>query len=542
MKQQKQFEARLIFYFILAVFACFLLVPLGMLLCKSFQGTQGDIFVHYTNIFAQKGFATALSNSFVISGVSALLTTILAFLLAYGIHYTNLPCAFCRFLRVAAVFPMLLPTITYGFAIIYSLGKQGLITQLLGFQPFEIYGFNGLLLGYTIYTFPISFLLIDNAMGYIDGKFAIVSRVMCDSPRRTLWVAVLRPLLSTLATSFVQCFAMCFTDYGIPASIGGEFSVVASVLYNQMLGSIPNFNQGAVVAIVMLVPSALSIALLHYLERYNIRYDRVSQVDNVENPVRDRLFALYSAVLLLGLLSVFVVIFVVPFVDSWPYQMNFRLENFTDVLLDKNLLAVCKNSLLVAGFTALLGTLFAYGAALVTTRSQLSVANKKTIDGIALAVNTVPGMVIGIAYMLLFSGTALQNTFPLIILSNIIHFFSTPYLMMKGALEKMNASWETTAKLMGDSWCKTVVRIITPNAWCTLVEVFSYYFINAMVTVSAVIFIAGTRTMVITAKIKELQHFANFNEIFVLSILLLVFNLLMKGLLRLVTRSAEQEK
>lgn len=115
--------------------------------------------------------------------------------------------------------------------------------------------------------------------------------------------------------------------------------------------------------------------------------------------------------------------------------------------------------------------------------------------------------------------------------------------MMKGSLEKLNASWENTAKLMGDSWLKTVVRIITPNAASTLAEVFSYYFINAMVTVSAVIFIAGARTMVITAKIKELQHFANFNEIFVLSTLILLTNIAAKGLFRLFTnRSKEKTK
>ena len=42
---------------------------------------------------------------------------------------------------------MLLPTITYGFAIIYSFGKQGLLTKLFGRQLFDIYGFNGLLFG-----------------------------------------------------------------------------------------------------------------------------------------------------------------------------------------------------------------------------------------------------------------------------------------------------------------------------------------------------------------------------------------------------------
>ena len=106
----------------------------------------------------------------------------------------------------------------------------------------------------------------------------------------------------------------------------------------------------------------------------------------------------------------------------------------------------------------------------------------------------------------------------------------TPYLMMKSSLAKMNASWETTALLMGDSWLKTIVRVVTPNAVSTLLEVFSYYFVNAMVTVSAVIFIAGARTMVITTKIKELQYYTKFNEIFVLSILIMVTNLGAKAL------------
>ena len=28
----------------------------------------------------------------------------------------------------------------------------------------------------------------------------------------------------------------------------------------------------------------------------------------------------------------------------------------------------------------------------------------------------------------------------------------------------MNAGWETTAMLMGDSWIKTILRVVTPNA------------------------------------------------------------------------------
>ncbi|MGV7801817.1 hypothetical protein PJN14_30025, partial [Mycobacterium kansasii] len=76
------------------------------------------------------------------------------------------------------IIPMLLPTITYGFAIMYSFGNQGLITRLAGRNLFEIYGWNGLLIGYVIYTLPPVFLLIHNAFKYIDKKFIIVSKLM----------------------------------------------------------------------------------------------------------------------------------------------------------------------------------------------------------------------------------------------------------------------------------------------------------------------------------------------------------------------------
>lgn len=438
---------------------------------------------------------------------------------------------------------MLLPTITYGFAIIYSFGKQGLITRLLGHQLFDIYGFTGLLLGYVIYTLPVSFLLIHNTMGYIDKKFMVVSRIMGDGGMKTFWITIIRPLLGTLAASFVQCFFLSFTDFGIPASVGGQYEVVASVLYDEMLGSLPDFNNGAVVAMAMLVPSVVSILLLHYLERYNVRYSKISIVENLKNRGRDIACGICCGVVLLMIVIIFAVVFIVPFVSEWPYQMTFTMAHVRDVFSDSVLASVFRNSLLVAALTAVIGSIVAYGAALVTARSKISAGCKGVIESIALVTNTIPGMVIGIAFLLMFSGTSLQNTFALIIICNVVHYFSTPYLMMKNSLEKMNASWETTALLMGDNWMKTIFRIVTPNALPTILEVFSYYFVNAMVTVSAVIFIAGARTMVITTKIKELQHFAKFNEIFVLSLCILFTNIAAKLLFQAVaacTRSAKK--
>lgn len=527
--KQKNWELKLIFFAIVLLFAVFLIVPLLILFGKSVWN-GGMTAEFYTSVVGKEGFLSALGNSFLVAAVAAVIATAIAFLLAYAIHYTGLPRWAKRLISAVATLPMFLPTITYGFAIIYSFGKQGLLTRLLGRQFFDMYGFGGLLVGYVIYTVPVAFLLIHNTMGYVDKKTIVVSKVMGDHCLSTFWVAIVRPLLGTLAGAFVQAFFLSFTDFGIPASVGGGYDVIATLLYNQMLGGIPDFNRGAVIAMIMLIPSIGSICILQLLERFNIRYNRISDAELQKNPFRDIGWGAASSVASVGILSIFAVIFVVPMVQDWPYKTGFSLDHFISVFSDGELLAVYQHSLVMAFATALVGTLFAYGAALITARSTLNPVYKRTVESIALITNAIPGMVLGVAYLFLFSGTPLQNTLILMILCNVVHYFSTPYLMMKNSLSKMNAGWETTAMLMGDSWIKTILRVVTPNARSSLIEVFSYYFVNSMVTISALVFIAGARTMVLTTKIKQLQYVNQFNEVFVLSLLILATNLVAKAI------------
>lgn len=515
-----------IWLFVAVLFVMFMFVPLVKLLALSLNVGDALGLENYTSILSSDGFLQTMKNSFFVATMSALSATFLGFILAYTVHWTNLPKIFKQFIKLAALFPMLLPTVTYGFAIIYTFGKQGLLTQILGFQLFEdIYGFYGMWLGYTIYTLPIAFLLLNNTFQYLDKKFVVVSELMGDSPYRQFDMTVVRPLIGTFAAAMIQCFFLAFTDFGIPASIGGQYSVIATELYIQILGASPSFEKGAVVALFMLVPSILSIAILWYVARFNVRYDSVEMIDLPTSKIKDRVLAVLSSVILASLLLVFAVIFIIPWIKSWPYQMVFTTEIVSEALESANLMRVYKNSLLVAVLTAVFGTLITYFSALLYERSSLFKLGKFSIESSALVTNTVPGMVVGIAYLMVFSGSAVANTIFIIVISNIIHYFATPYLMSKNALSKMNLGWETTAGLLGDSWFTSLRRIVVPNSFFTLIEVASFYFISAMVTISAVIFISGAKTMVLTTKIVELQHFARFDEIFILSLMILLTNI-----------------
>ena len=519
-------QIKAVWLFVTILFVVFLFVPLAKMLMLSLNVGDGIGLDNYQSMVSSDGFQQVLLNSFFVATISALSATTLAFVLAYTVHWTHLPTGFKKTIKLVALLPMLLPTVTYGFAIIYTFGKQGLLTQILGFQLFEnIYGFQGMWLGYTIYTLPIAFLLLNNTFQYLDKKFVIVSELMGDSPLRQFDMTVMRPLIGTFAAALIQCFFLAFTDFGIPASIGGQYKVIAIELYTHILGASPSFEKGAVVALFMLIPSALSILLLWYVARFNVRYDTAEPIDLPATPIKDRILAVLSSAILLCLLTVFVVIFIIPWVKVWPYQMQFSTDTVSQVLTSTNLMRVYKNSLIVAVLTAVFGTLITYFSALLGERTRLFKVGKFGIESAALVTNTVPGMVVGIAYLMVFSGTAIANTIFIIVISNIIHYFATPYLMSKNALAKMNLGWETTASLLGDSWLTSLRRIVLPNSFFTLIEVASFYFISAMVTISAVIFISGAKTMVLTTKIVELQHFARFDEIFILSLMILLTNI-----------------
>lgn len=85
---------------------------------------------------------------------------------------------------------------------------------------------------------------------------------------------------------------------------------------------------------IMLLPSIVSICLLQYLERFNIRYKKISDAELSQNVVRDVVWSILSVIALVLMLCIFVVIFVAPFVTDWPNKISFSMEHFVSVFTD----------------------------------------------------------------------------------------------------------------------------------------------------------------------------------------------------------------
>lgn len=511
---------------IILFFVLFLIIPLVYVGIQSFQQDGKFTFAVYTEVLGKESIRQAFFNSVTISLWSATVTTVIAFLLAYAVHFTRMKRWMKKTIQIGITLPMLLPTITYGFVLIYTFGNQGTFTQLIGKPLFSIYGFNGLLIGYVLYTVPIAFVLISNVMQYIDKQYIYVSYLMNDKPLRRFYHTVLRPIVGTIGGAFILAFILSFTDFGIPASVGGEYDVVAMSLYRSMLGSIVRFDEGAAIAILMLLPACIGFIVLAYLQRFTVQFKASDNLSIKRYMPRDLSFTFIAGLVIATILLIFSTLIIVPFTKGYPYDLSFTLEHLMNVLQQKDLTGVYINSVIVSVLTAVIGVIVAFFAALISARTNFK--GRGTFDTISMITNTVPGMVLGLSYLFFFNSSSLKGTLLIIILSNVVHFFTTPYMMAKNALQKMDSSWEITGQLLQDSWIKTVFRVILPNSIHTIYNMTSYFFLNAMVTVSGVIFIVSTDTMLVSTRIKELQHFAKYTDIFILSLFILATNLVVK--------------
>lgn len=386
------------FILIAAFLLVALILPVCAVLWQSFLGKNGEVGLqNWAKVLSDPEFFALLGRSFLVAGLSAFLSAVIAFFAAYGLTFTNINGRLKKGVQIVLLLPLFLPSITYGFAVMYSFGRMGLVSQLVGQPPFSIYGFAGLLIANVVYTLPPAFLILYNAFAYVDRRFVVVSRVMGDGLLRSFYQTALRPTLGAFVSAFVLAFFLAFTDFGIPVSIAGQYNVIATELYAVMMGAIPNFGEGAVIAIAMVIPAAFAVWVLKRADRLNFRYSQISKAAPMENKTRDRAFLVYFGVLTLVLVAIFAVMFIVPFVENWPYKPNFTLSHVQAILGDPSLWSVYLRSVLVAIVSAAIGTAITFAAGMIKARSALSPLARTTMDAFAMVTNTLPGMVIGVA-------------------------------------------------------------------------------------------------------------------------------------------------
>lgn len=544
-KNRISFKADVKEYYLIAMvmlLSIFLLIPIIYLFLQAFLDKDGN-FIGLSNFYeylTSEALIISLKNTISVSLISTSISIISALVFAYGLTRTNIKLK--KILKLVATFPLFAPTMMHAIGLVYLFGNQGLITNLLGIQ-IPIYGPLGIILSQVIYVFPQVFLILYVALDSTDYRLYEVSGVMGIS-KVSEFINITIPSIkySLISASFVS-FTLCFTDFGAPKVIGGNFNVLSIDVYKQIIGQ-QNMPMGATVSILLLIPAVISFIVTKKIEKKQNSYINSKSMPykiNV-NKKRDLVFYIIVGVICLSILAVMSTVILSSVISIWPYDLTFTLEHFSM----KNSLDGLKpfsNSIIMSILTAIIGTIFVFLFAYLSEKVQKASHLKSFAYFLTSLPMALPGLVLGISYVLFFNKkefnlgdtiyiknifNGLYGTLLIMVLSNVVHFFSVPFITATTAIKKVDKELDMVTKSMGIREISILKNVTIPLCLPAVLENFMYFFLNSMVTVSALMFIYTASSKVASISIVQLDDKGSTAQVAALAVLILITNIIVK--------------
>lgn len=308
----------------------------------------------------------------------------------------------------------------------------------------------------------------------------------------------------------------------LPGSIYGlQGIVLGQVLYT------------APIAYLLLIPALCSSVFELLAPRRWVVSTARRPAEPPENPRRDR-----WALLLCALTAL---LFVLPvlaftgtmFMEKYPVQTTLTLRHLREFWTPQ-VRAGLRNSVLLGLGTAAVGTALTAAAALVTARYANRAA--RWVHTLSVLLMAVPGLVLGLSFVLAFKGTALYGTVWILILAGVLHFFTTPYNLLYQSLQKLSSELESVGSTLGIPPLRLIFDVLLPQCAGTLADMAAYFFVSSTVTISAAAFLSTASTRPLALLVVQYSDQLNLSGAAYLSFLILAVNLLARAAAALVRR------
>jgi len=487
---------------LISVTAIYMLIalafPMYAILSKGLQNKDGEFigFENYINYFESPALVYSIYNSLFVAITTTFITVTLAFVFAYALTRS---CMIGKTVfRSIAMIPILLPSLLAGIALVYLFGNQGIIKELL--FGYKIYGPIGIIIAEVFYTFPHALLIIIIALSIADARLYEAATVLRSKPMRTFFTITIPSAKYGLISAIFVVFTLVITDFGIPKVIGGQFNVLAVDVYKQVVGQ-QNFEMGAVVSVVLIIPAVIAFIVDRIVQRKQVAILTSRSV--VYEPKKNRNFDLvmlvYCCLISLFIFTILGMCFFASFVTFWPYNMSLSLDNYQFDLMDGGGWASYYNSIRMACYTAVFGTIIVFSGAYFVEKSRGLKKGRSILHFLSMIPMAIPGMVLGLAYIFFFNHpnnplNFLYGTMAILVICTITHFYTVSHLTALTALKQIDNEFEHVGSSLKQPFYKTFFRVTLPISLPAIFEISIYFFVNAMTTVSAVVFIYSFNT------------------------------------------------
>lgn len=500
---------------VLIVLLCLVLtlviaLPLWALLSKSFEDTSGR-FVGLANFVTYATTPTlvgALKNSVFIAGMTTLIVIPVAFLFAYALCRSRIPGK--PLFYAAAMVPVFAPSLLSGLALIYLFGNQGLLKSWM--MGAELYGTIGVIAAETLYCFPHAVLILTTALALSDGRLREAAEALGTTRWRMFHTITLPGTRYGLVSATFVVFTLVITDFGIPKVIGGQLSVLATDAYRQVVGQ-QNFPMGAVVGIILLFPAVAAFFIDRQVQKKQSAMLSARAVPYDPKPEwrRDTALFLFALVVALAIVVPYGIAVWGSFVTYWPYNLALTLANYDFASVEPSGWSAYATSLRLAALTAVIGTALIFTGAYLIEKLVLFPRLRSFAQFLAMLPMAVPGLVLGLGYVFFFNAgwnplNALYGTLTILVINTIAHFYTVGHITGLTSLKQIDREFEAVSASLKVPFWSTFRRVTVPICLPAVLDIAVYIFVNAMTTVSAVIFLYGPSTKLASIAIVHMDE------------------------------------
>ncbi len=500
--------------FLLTVLVFFMLYPVYDICKLSFFKQGVFTFKNYAAYFTNPRMFRSLTNSLYVSLVTTLITTVLAFFFAYGLTRTTIGGK--GIFYTISTFPLIAPSIIQGLALILLFGRNGLITRYVIHTDWNIYGPTGIIVAECLYCFPNALFILYTTLSAVDTRLDEAAQSLGASALKTFYQVTLPSAKYGIASAAALVFNLTITDFGVPVVIGGNYSVLATEIYQQVIG-MQRFDLGATISVVLLIPSVGAFLLNYYLTKksYALISGQARPFLQPSRPFKKWTFTIYCWIPCIFILTIFASVFLGSFVKTWPYDFSLTLKHFDFPSLGgyapgwtafwasvlkgewRSLIAYkyapIWNSLWISVLVAIAGATLTLLAGYIVEKKRPK--GDQVLYTLSVLPAAIPGTVMGLGYILAFNKPYffIYGTFWIIIINIIICNFTLGVLSSIANLKQIDRSIEEAAVSLGANPITTFTRVVFPLTKTAFFSNMAFFFMRAMTTISAVIFLISAK-------------------------------------------------
>ena len=520
--------------------AAFVVYPLARLLLMAFTA-DGSFTLANLRPFIDSWYdRQAAVNSILLGCSVGLAGTVLGFIFAYAVTRLSMPKWLKMAVSAVTLLPLISPPFTSSIALTLSLGPNGILLELLGVGNFNFYGFWGTFISETLTFFPVAFMTLSTILARIDPNLEDAAYSLGASSFKVFRSVTLPLAAPGIANAFLLVFSCSLADFATPQVLGGHsFPVLPTQAYLQITGMY-DFKGGSALSFMLLIPAIA----VYVLQRYWVgkkSYVTVSGKAGGRSSVKGPGLMLTSGIVgVVAFVSVFImylyaIILSASMVKIWGINNTLTLEHY-EYVFTYGMKAI-KDTLLIACIGTPLGGLLAVLVGYATTR--LKVRGSRTLETVSLLNYTLPGTVVGIAYIIAFNDKpiVLTGTLYILVAAYVFRYSSAGIRNVIAALTQIDPSIEEASRSLGASSVKTFTSVTVPLVLPAILAGMRYLFIHSMTAISATIFLVSVHWTLITTRILECMTELQFAQACAFSIVLIGLVFIASGVMNLIARA-----